>query len=148
MNRINAQCGCSQGQAYPSSVVYHSEEPGTLGPEALLIEGPEDPATLINLTVVVHDQAIVTVNGEETVTKGSVRPYIVRGLQPDKSYKFEIVGVVRQPKGDVYAAKETVTLKAGDSRQVVLKVRRANRADFPPPEPKPAIAPPAAPPAK
>jgi uncharacterized protein (TIGR03000 family) len=118
-----------------------------LGPEALLDE-TDDPTKIVNLTVVVHDKALVIINGEPTVTMGTVRPYIVRGLKPGKTYKFQLEAVLRQPKGDVYVAKEAVEIKAGDSKQVVMHVRRANRVDYPPPPPPPPAIPVAVPPAK
>ena len=99
--------------------------------------------SIANLRVIVHDKAIVKVNGEETITMGTARPYIVRGLKAGKSYKFDIVAVLRQPKGDVYVAKQEVILKGGESKEVVLKVKRANRAEFEP-KPNPVVSAPAA----
>ncbi|MEQ1831052.1 MAG: hypothetical protein ABL921_34210, partial [Pirellula sp.] len=136
-NSSLGQCACNNANMVSEGVVYGSVSAGdVLGPDALLEES-DDPAKIVNLTVVVHEKAIVSVNGEPTVTMGTVRPYIVRGLKPGKTYKFEIQGLVRQPKGDVYVAKETITLKAGESKQVVLNVRRANRSEYPPPPPPP-----------
>jgi uncharacterized protein (TIGR03000 family) len=143
-SRANAQCACPTGNIVEGGSYMAMAAPAELGPESLLEEVADDPATVCNLSVVVHDKAVVSVNGEPTVTMGTVRPYIVRGLKPEKSYKFEIQALLRQPKGDVYVAKETITLKGGESKQVVLKVRRANRADFPPPPPSPPVPAPAA----
>jgi uncharacterized protein (TIGR03000 family) len=117
------------------SVVYQSSDiPYELSPDTLLDDGQEDPTSIANLKVIVHDKAIVKVNGEETITMGTARPYIIRGLKTGKTYKFDIVAVLKQPKGDVYTAKQEVILKGGESKEVVLKVRRVNRAEF---EPKP-----------
>ena len=102
-----------------------------LGPEDLL-EEVDDPTKLINLTVIVNEKAIVTINGEPTITMGTVRPYIVRGLKPGKKYKFEIEALVKKQKGDEYGAKETVEISAGESKQVVLKVHRQKRTPPPP----------------
>lgn len=140
-----AQCGCATGVDH-GSVVYQSSEIGyEISADALLDDGLEDPMSMANIRVIVHDKAIVKVNGEETITMGTTRPYIVRGLKAGKSYKFDIVAVLKQPKGDVYTAKQEVILKGGESKEVVLKVRRANRAEF---EPKPVVPPVAAAPAK
>ena len=129
-------------------VVYESSLPPISEADALLSE-IDNPAQLINLTVIVHEKAIVSINGEPTFTMGNTRPYIVRGLQVGKSYKFEIEGVLKNESGAEYAAKETVTLKAGDpTKQVVLQLRRRNRTKppVPPPtDPKAAQPAPAAP---
>lgn len=128
---VLAQC-C--GNRPVGDVVYEgvpiSEE---LSPEELLHE-IDDPAKVINLTVIVNEKAVVKVNGEETETKGTLRPYIVRGLTPGKSYKFTIEGLVTTKTGAEYFAKEEVVLKAGDNKQVVLHVHRRNRT---PPAPTP-----------
>lgn len=135
----SAQC-CGNSSA--GGIVYEgapiSEE---LSSEDLLHE-IDDPTKIIHLTVVVNEKAVVKVNGEETETKGTLRPYIVRGLTPGKSYKFAIEGLVTTKTGAEYFAKEEVVLKAGDSKQVVLHVHRRNRT---PPPPAPAPVPPAAP---
>lgn len=130
-----AQCGCSGGVSHESVVYQSSDVPYELSADALLDDSQEDPMSIANIRVIVHDKAIVKVNGEETITMGTTRPYIVRGLKAGKSYKFDIVAVLKQPKGDVYTAKQEIILKGGESKEVVLKVRRANRAEF---EPKPA----------
>ena len=106
-----------------------------ISPDALLDES-DDPGKTINLTVVVHDKAIVTINGEPTFTMGTSRPYIVRGLVNGKKYKFVVEGLFKNETGAEYFATETVTIDAGGSQQVVLQLRRRNR-------PKPPVAPPA-----
>ncbi len=127
-HRSGAGNGASDGMVYESSLPPMSEA------DALLAD-VDNPAELINLTVIVQDKAIVSINGEPTFTMGSSRPYIVRGLAPGKNYKFEIEGVLKNETGAEYAAKETVMLKAGESKQVVLHLRRRNR-------PKPQVLPP------
>lgn len=117
-------------------------EPGALGleasPEELLRE-VDNPAEIINLLVVVDEKALITINDEPTYTKGNARPYIVRGLKPGKKYSFEIKALVKSPNGAEYGAKEKVELTAGDSKQVVLHVRRQKRT--PPPAPVAPVAP-------
>jgi uncharacterized protein (TIGR03000 family) len=131
-NQSLGQCACGNSLSQSEGIVYGAISAGdVLGPESQLEEF-DDPTKIINLTVVVHDKAIVKINGEPTVTTGTVRPYIVRGLTPGKSYEFKIEGLVRQPKGDVYFATKTIKLSAGKSEQVVLNVRRANREDHKP----------------
>ena len=135
---VLGQCPCQNG-IVEESIVYEeyasSAQPYSPEQELEQIDLAEET---IHFTVIVDEQAIVSVNGEPTISKGKVRPYIVRGLQAGKSYDFQFLAVVRKPQGDVYAAKEKVTIRAGEAKQVVLKVRRANRADYPPPAPEPA----------
>ena len=107
-----------------------------MSPDALLYE-PDNPAEVIHLTVIVQEKAIVSVNGEPTATMGTVRPYIVRGLEAGKKYKFEVEGVFKTETGAEYAAKESVTVVAGSSQQVVLQLRRRNRPKPPAHQPAP-----------
>jgi len=69
-----------------------------------LLREVDDPTKIINLTVIVNEAAVVKINGEETETKGTLRPYIVRGLTPGKKYKFEIEGLVKTKTGAEYFA--------------------------------------------
>jgi len=127
-------CPCPPS-AMGNGMVYESSLPPVSEADALLAE-VDNPAELINLTVIVHEKAIVLINGEPTFTMGTTRPYIVRGLQVGKSYKFEIEGVLKNESGAEYAAKREVLLKAGEASQpIVLHLRRRNR-------PKPSVLPP------
>lgn len=132
----------SSGMAYEGGMMV--EGGATISPEAWL-EEPNDPARNINLTVIVHEKAIVSINGEPTFTMGTLRPYIVRGLENGKKYKFDVEGVFKNETGAEYAAKETITLQAGGSQQVVLHLRRRNRTKPPVVPPPPATPAPAAP---
>ena len=136
-SNANAQdCGCVD--AATQGLIYESGMPAEIGLESLL-QVIDDPTKVINLTVIIQDKAIVTINGEETYTKGTVRPYIVRGLTQGKEYSFEVEGLLKNEQGAIFTAKQTVKIKAGSQEQVVLKLSRANR-------PKPPILPPLFPP--
>lgn len=124
-----AQCACGGNGA--QGVIYESAA-GSMSESDALLQETDNPAEIFNLTVVVQDKAIVIVNGEPTFTTGSVRNYIVRGLKPGKSYKFVVEGLFKNPTGAEYAAKEDFTIKAGESKQVVLHLRRKNRTPPPP----------------
>lgn len=142
--------GCACGGNAAQGFVYESAA-GQMSEADALLQEIDDPSQIFNLTVVVQDKAIVTVNGEPTFTTGSVRNYIVRGLKPGKSYKFVVEGLFKNPTGAEYAAKEEFTIKAGESKQVVLNLRRKNRTPPPPVLlvlPPPAVAPALAPAAK
>ena len=135
-------CGC-MGAA--QGMIYESGMPTEVSAEALL-QTTDDPSKVINLTVVVQDKAIVTINGEETYTKGTVRPYIVRGLQEGKEYNFVIEALLKNEAGAHFTAKQSVKIKAGGQQQVVLKLSRTQRPAAP--QVNPAAVPPAAPAAK
>ncbi len=127
-----AQCACGgsgQGMAYESAMSQTSEAD-------MLLDEPDNPAEIFNLTVVVQDKAIVAVNGEPTTTTGTVRNYIVRGLKPSKSYKYTVEGLLKNASGSEYYAKEEFNFKAGETKQVVLNLRR--RVRTPPPTAPPA----------
>jgi uncharacterized protein (TIGR03000 family) len=127
----SAQCACG-GATNGGFEIYESipgEEMAT--PEALLRE-VDDPTRVIYLSVIVNEKAVVSINGEPTETKGNLRPYIVRGLTPGKKYKFTVEGLVKTESGAEYFAKDEVVLSAGESKQVVLQVRRRNRTPPPP----------------
>ena len=134
--------GCACGGNAAQGVVYESSA-GAMSEADALLQETDNPAEIFNLTVVVQDKAIVIVNGEPTFTTGTVRNYIVRGLKPGKSYKFVVVGLFKNPTGAEYKATEEFTIKAGDSKQVVLNLRRINRT--PPPPAPPGFPPPVAP---
>jgi len=124
---VNAQsCGCGGAGDASQGLIYEAAVSPAQEAEMLLKE-IDDPATIINLTVVVQDKAIVKINGEETYTKGTVRPYIVRGLTPGKEYNFVVEGLVKMENGAEYTAQKEVKIKAGSQDQVVLKLRRSVR---------------------
>lgn len=108
-------------------------------PAAELIES-FDPSKVINLTVVVPEKALVKVNGEPTFTKGTVRQYVVRGVEPGKKYKFVIEAEYVNEFQAVYKATKTLTLDAGGSDRVALPLRRVKRPD-PPKDDAPKAAP-------
>ncbi len=137
-----AQCACNGGgQGISSeSAMSHASEAD------MLLDEPDNPAEIFNLTVVVQDKAIVTVNGEPTSTTGTVRNYIVRGLKPGKSYKYVVEGLLKNATGAEYYAKDEFNFKAGETKQVVLNLRRRVRTP-PPVSPGPALPVVAVPPA-
>jgi uncharacterized protein (TIGR03000 family) len=99
-------------------------------PEELLKEY-DDPAKTLHLTVVVNDKAVVTINGEPTYTKGTVRQYVAKRLQPGKFYVFNIEALMKNEHGAEFSASESVTIEAGATKQVVLKVHRTKRQPAP-----------------
>jgi uncharacterized protein (TIGR03000 family) len=146
MIELRAQCPCTVQNVnsgyLAGEVVYEGSLPNMeaqeLSDEAKLQE-IDDPSKTINLRVIVHEKAVVTINGEPTTTKGTSRPYIVRNLVPNKQYRFKIEALVKQEDGAEYYSEKTETITAGNTKEVVLHVRRRKRQD-PPKAVAPAIA--------
>ena len=140
------QCNCAGGSMMapmPGEIYFDGGEglPPAMDAEALLDE-VDNPAEVAHLTVVVPEAAKVSINGEETFTKGISRTYVARGLKAGKVYTFAVEGLVEHPTGAEFYKKEDVKIKAGESNQVVLHLRRRVRT----PKPMvPPLAPPAAP---
>jgi uncharacterized protein (TIGR03000 family) len=128
---------------YPAGEVVYEGLPPHLGAQELSDEAKlqevDDPSKTINLRVIVHEKAVVTINGEPTTTKGTSRPYIVRNLAPNKQYRFKIEALVKQEDGAEYYSEKTETITAGNTKEVVLHVRRRKRQE-PPKAVAPAIA--------
>ncbi len=139
---LRAQAPCVSAISAVYSGGMPSESATEIDPSSLL-EEVDEPAKIINLTVVVPEKAVVKINGEPTFTKGVVRPYIVRGLKAGSKYKFKVEGLYKNETGAEYFASDEVTVAAGESKQVVLRLRRKNR-EPPPPGAPPAPAPGAA----
>ena len=137
-----AQCACRGGSSQEGS--YDSAMSQTAEAEMLLRQ-VDNPEEMFNLTVIVQDKAIVIVNGEPTYTTGAFRNYVVRKLTPGKTYKFEVIGIFKNETGAEFAAKEDITFKAGESKQVVLNLHRIKRTPPPPGPPAPPAPAPAAP---
>jgi uncharacterized protein (TIGR03000 family) len=110
--------------------LHQTESYQELSPEDLLRE-IDEPSKVVHLTVIVHDKALVTINGEPTYTKGTVRHYIARKVQPGKTYVFNIEALVKNEQGAEFTATESVSIDAGGNKQVVLKVRRSKRQPVP-----------------
>ncbi|MFO1064920.1 MAG: hypothetical protein U0892_13730 [Pirellulales bacterium] len=129
--KAQAQC-CGAAAAYGQSPTNLGslDDPVFMDASALLNE-TDDPAKVFNLIVVTPEKSVVSINGEETFTKGSVRKYIARGAKPGAKYKLEVVGKFKNEFGAEYEAKETVMIEAGGTQQVVLHLRRVKRT--PPP---------------
>ncbi len=71
------------------------------------------------LTIYVPYDAKVTVNGYETVSKGSRRQYVSHGLKSGLAYKYEIRAEVLRD-GRPAIETQTVTLTAGDHTSVAF----------------------------
>jgi uncharacterized protein (TIGR03000 family) len=138
--RAQCPCGAQHGvTSNPTGEVIYEGLPAVMGVQEISDEAKlqenDDPSKTINLRVIVHDKAVVTINGEPTTTKGISRPYIVRNLVANKQYRFKIEALVKQEDGAEYYSEKTETITAGDTKEVVLHVRRRKRQE----PPKPAV---------
>lgn len=124
---LRAQCACGSGASaygYPSGVVVDPMmfpmDGGMLPPGA--IPGPILEGNAIYLTVNVPDDVQpLKINGDETISIGTTRYFVIRHLEADKEYKFTIVAVAPNPAGILLEDSKTVTLKPGSSETVTLK---------------------------
>ncbi|MCA9126834.1 MAG: hypothetical protein KDB22_07110 [Planctomycetales bacterium] len=107
-----AQCACGQ----PAGGIVWGDAmmlpPGVAGQ---IIEGDA-----IYLTVNVPEAAIVQVNGDPTISIGPTRYFVVKNLDPERTYKFEIVVETANPAGVPMEASETVKLKPGNTEVVSI----------------------------
>ncbi|MEZ6134539.1 MAG: hypothetical protein R3C53_06490 [Pirellulaceae bacterium] len=133
-----AQCNCG-GSAAPMAGGYYDSFgagiPMDMGMQ-IPIEGipmapplPEGGQIIegdsIYLTVNVPEKAILTVNGDPTISTGPTRYFVVKGLDVEREYKFVIVAETANAAGVAMEQTETVKLKPGSSQVVTLKpVRR------------------------
>jgi uncharacterized protein (TIGR03000 family) len=137
-------CGCSGGISDGAGEIQYSMsgmQGASVDAEALL-EEVDNPGEVVYLTVIVPEKAIVSINDEETYTTGTTRTYVAKGLKAGKEYTFRVKGLYKNESGAEYSKEEKVTVKAGESSQVVLHLRRTKRT---PPAPLAPAVPPAAP---
>ena len=102
-----------------SPVIQHSY-PAPPAPAA--VEVPEAASvqrTEAILTVNVPTNALVYVNGKKTRSTGSVRQFVSRGLQSNRSYNYD-VRVDMMVDGRVVSDSRLVQLKGGDLRTLSI----------------------------
>ena len=81
----------------------------------------------IYLTVKVPEKTILMINGDPTISQGETRYFVVRGLEPDREYKFEIVAETVNPAGVEMLEKKALVLKTGAIETVALKPTKRKR---------------------
>ncbi len=75
----------------------------------------------IYLTVNVPEKAILQINGDPTISLGPTRYFVVHGLEPGRTYSFEIVAETANPAGVAMEEKKTVKVQSGSNEIVTLK---------------------------
>lgn len=124
-----AQCNCGGSNvALPPTAYYPPmpppmlmggvpgmEYPGMI-PDGQIIEGDT-----IYLNVTVPEDAILTINGDPTISTGTNRYFVVKGLDIERTYKFVIVAETANAAGVPMEETKTVTLSPGSTEQVALK---------------------------
>lgn len=132
----NAQCGCNRAVSG-----YASSEMG-MAFQAMPFNGMTYPGMLervveedaIYLTVNVPEKAILKVNGDPTISVGPKRYFVIRNLEPGRSYKFKIVAETANAAGVAMEETKTVKLSAGSTGVVSLKPIRRKGDPGPTPE--------------
>lgn len=68
--------------------------------------------------------AELIINGDPTVSVGPSRRFIVRDLEPEKDYEFQIVAITANRANVERMEVKTITLRAGDMQTLSLKPTR------------------------
>lgn len=119
-----AQCNCGGGQAtgmvvgeYAPAMPIVMGQPGDYSvPGGQVIESDS-----IYLTVSVPEKAILTVNGDPTISVGTTRYFVIKGLDLSREYKFEIVAETANAAGVAMEETKTVKVRPGSTEMVTLK---------------------------
>ena len=118
-----AQCSCgATGMAMMPSGMLPGTDPLAVGQPGMIIE-----PNAIYLTVKVPEKTILMINGDPTISQGETRYFVVRGLEADREYKFEIVAETVNPAGVEMLEKKSVVLKTGAIETVALKPVKRKR---------------------
>jgi uncharacterized protein (TIGR03000 family) len=75
----------------------------------------------IYLTVSVPETAILTVNGDPTISVGTLRYFVIKGLDRTREYQFEVVAETANAAGVAMEETKTVKLRPGSAELVTLK---------------------------
>ncbi len=109
----------STGAGYGSvGATYYGASTSSSNASASLVSNVDALSDAIYLTVNVPGNAKVFVNGNATTSTGAVRQYVSRGLEPGKSYKFEIRAEVEGVDGTVMTEEKSVAIAAGEREQL------------------------------
>ncbi len=96
-------------------------------------------ADSIYFTVNVPEKAILQINGDPTISLGPTRYFVVRGLEPGRTYSFEIVAETANPAGVAMEEKKTIKLTPGSSEIVTMKPVKRKLPRIAPPPPLPPV---------
>lgn len=103
---LHAQCACGGTASVYSFDPSMGMPMGS--PLPFTIEG-----NAIYLTLKVPELADVKINKDKTISAGTTRYYVIRGLEPDKEYEFDIRVVTLNPAGIELMEVQKVVLKTG-----------------------------------
>ncbi len=107
----------SSGSSYGStgSVYYGASKRSSASMSTLAsnVEGDE-----VYLTVNVPADAKIFVNGKPTSSTGTMRQFVSRGLEVEKSYKFAIRAEMTAADGETMVETKTVVASAGESENL------------------------------
>lgn len=117
---LQAQCACgTSGLAMPGM------PPGAMLPPLDPLGNPQ-PGMIIEpnaiyLTVEVPEKTILMINGDPTISQGTKRYFVVRGLEPEEEYKFDIVAETANAAGVEMMERKELVLETGAIETVALK---------------------------
>lgn len=120
---VSAQSMASGDCSCQSSYQYYSEFDGQSWDGWQIVD-----YNSISLTIDVPEisldspsDATLTINGDKTASTGKSRRFVVKNLQPGKSYNFTVVAVTTNRAGIELQQTEKITLKTGESRRISMK---------------------------
>jgi uncharacterized protein (TIGR03000 family) len=101
-----------------SGSVYYGASSQTTSRAASMVSNVEASADSVYLTVAVPTEAKVFVNENPTTSTGAVRKFVSRGLQPGKSYRFQLRAELMGADGQAMVEEKTVVVTAGERQDV------------------------------
>jgi uncharacterized protein (TIGR03000 family) len=71
-----------------------------------------------------NTDAVVTINGDPTASVGPARRFIIRDMEIDKEYDFQIIAVTANRAGVERMEVKKITLRSGDMQSVSMHPKR------------------------
>jgi uncharacterized protein (TIGR03000 family) len=79
-----------------------------------------DTGTATTLTLFVPEDARVSLGGNETASRGTVRQFTTTDLPRDQKWEDYRIVVTLEQNGELVQRDRTITLSGGDSRELVF----------------------------
>lgn len=108
----------SSGGSYGAGSVYYGASSAIPTTAASLVSNTQVDGDAVFLTVAVPGDAKVFVNGKPTTSTGAVRQFVSRGLEPGKSYRFQLRAELASTDGEVMIEEKSMVVTAGEREQV------------------------------
>ena len=121
--------------AYAPNVCYEYLPPPTIAvpaPTSGTVSAPaatvETPLSEVTLNVHAPAEASVLINGVPTRQSGPDRAFTASGLEPGRTYSFDVRATWKQPDGTTVQLERRVVVQAGDRRAIDFDPRTRDLA--------------------